>query len=492
MATSNPSGEYRQSFELSSVVTSPLSALMEITNRSINLASSTFVSVGSAAVAATPAVRLIEAAIIRQLSKEIRVGELKFILPNGVEHTFGPGDEANDVVDDDKEEISQELNLSSTANTTLSSIPITASSAVSSSSATPRYQNSSSSISTNSTSENGHSFSFSNGSHPSTPNTLYSNVVSGSGTPTEKKSHTLTDQEQSFKSRKTVPKATVRILSPNFYLRLLLSGDLGFAESYMAGEVLIESSSGGQRLKESYYGREVSGGGDVANVKEREGEGLLDLFQIAIQSSHPARGSSLEYSRKREAVSGFQFSYQSLPGAIISTLGSWTTNSRLVNSVRNSVGNIRAHYDISNRMFASFLSPDMTYSSAIFPTLDGDLDDEETALEDFAPPQRQWSSKISSSSQSTAELDSDEVDELEEAQYAKLRHIIRKAKIRAGHRVLEIGSGWGSFAIEAVRMTGCTVDTLTLSEQQKVLAEDRIRNAGLQDSITVHLMDFRS
>ena len=47
-------------------------------------------------------------------------------------------------------------------------------------------------------------------------------------------------------------------------------------------------------------------------------------------------------------------------------------------------------------------------------------------------------------------------------------------------------------AIEAVRLTGCTVDTLTLSTQQKVLAEERIRKAGLEDSITVHLMDFRS
>jgi len=137
----------------------------------------------------------------------------------------------------------------------------------------------------------------------------------------------------------------------------------------------------------------------------------------------------------------------------------------------------------------------MTYSCAIFPELDGDLG---------------TTSSLSSSSSSSSSPDDDSfnpiyladsypspashetTDALESAQYAKLHHIIRKAKIRRGHRVLEIGSGWGSMAIEAVRLTGCTVDTLTLSTQQKVLAEERIRKAGLEDSITVHLMDFRS
>ena len=124
----------------------------------------------------------------------------------------------------------------------------------------------------------------------------------------------------------------------------------------------------------------------------------------------------------------------------------------------------------------------MTYSCAIFPTLDGDL---ASSLEsnEFNPIYLE-DSYPSEASHSTT-------DALETAQYAKLHHIIRKAKIKRGHRVLEIGSGWGSMAMEAVKLTGCTVDTLTLSTQQKVLAEERIRKAGLQDSIKVHLMDFR-
>jgi cyclopropane-fatty-acyl-phospholipid synthase len=113
----------------------------------------------------------------------------------------------------------------------------------------------------------------------------------------------------------------------------------------------------------------------------------------------------------------------------------------------------------------------MTYSCGIYPSLDSDIFPG-SARHSHHP----WM----------------ETDELERSQYAKLHHIIRKAKIGQGHRVLEIGSGWGSFAIEAVRTTGCTVDTLTLSEQQKSLAEERIKLAGLQDKITVHLLDFRS
>lgn len=224
------------------------------------------------------------------------------------------------------------------------------------------------------------------------------------------------------------------------------------------------------------------------------GEGLLDVFKIFIHSrplpdlpSHSSARptyASAAATKASNTVGGIT----TYPSAVFMKIASYAADSRVVNSVRNSVGNIRAHYDISNRMFASFLSKDMTYSSAIFPELDSDLND-------IAPPRR-WTSDAgnvsSASSIAPTYTQDDDEDPLEQAQLAKLRHIIKKAKIQRGHRVLEIGSGWGSFAMEAVRMTGCTVDTLTLSEQQKVLAEERIAKAGMKDSITVHLMDFRS
>lgn len=97
--------------------------------------------------------------------------------------------------------------------------------------------------------------------------------------------------------------------------------------------------------------------------------------------------------------------------------------------------------------------------------------------------------------------------DLESAQRRKIHHVLRAARVKPGHRILEFGSGWGGLAIEvstlsirisfiminpqAARCFGCEVDTLTLSIEQKRLAEERIQEAGLQDHIRVHLMDYR-
>ncbi len=118
-----------------------------------------------------------------------------------------------------------------------------------------------------------------------------------------------------------------------------------------------------------------------------------------------------------------------------------------------------AHYDISNAMFATFLSDDMTYSCPI-----------------WLP---------------TSDLRSSE-ETLEEAQETKLQRFITNAKIKSTDHVLEIGTGWGSFAIAAVRQTGCRITSLTLSKEQKELAEKRIAAAGYTENITVLLCDYRA
>lgn len=81
--------------------------------------------------------------------------------------------------------------------------------------------------------------------------------------------------------------------------------------------------------------------------------------------------------------------------------------------------------------------------------------------------------------------------DLEAAQYRKINKIISLAKIRSTDHILEIGTGWGSFAMEAVQRTGCKVTSLTLSVEQKALAEKRIAAAGMADDITVLLCDYR-
>lgn len=143
--------------------------------------------------------------------------------------------------------------------------------------------------------------------------------------------------------------------------------------------------------------------------------------------------------------------FSSLSGAISSI-------ARNTNTLSNSLLNISAHYDISNDMFAAFLSKDMTYSCPI------------------------WKPRASPS---------EPEESLEEAQITKLNRYIDGAKIKPTDHVLEIGTGWGSFAIEAVRKTGCRVTSLTLSKEQKVLAEQRIHEAGFSSRINVRLLDYR-
>jgi cyclopropane-fatty-acyl-phospholipid synthase len=110
-------------------------------------------------------------------------------------------------------------------------------------------------------------------------------------------------------------------------------------------------------------------------------------------------------------------------------------------------------------MFGAFLSPDMTYSCPI------------------------WLPKSDPNHKS---------ETLEQAQMRKLDRFINNTHIKPTDHVLEIGTGWGSLAIRAVQSTGCQVTSVTLSIEQKALAEQRIRDAGLSDKITVLLCDYRS
>lgn len=83
-------------------------------------------------------------------------------------------------------------------------------------------------------------------------------------------------------------------------------------------------------------------------------------------------------------------------------------------------------------------------------------------------------------------------ESLESAQMRKLDRFISNARIKSTDHVLEIGTGWASFAIRAVQKTGCRITSLTLSREQRDLANKRIANAGLTDKIEVLLCDYRS
>ncbi len=114
--------------------------------------------------------------------------------------------------------------------------------------------------------------------------------------------------------------------------------------------------------------------------------------------------------------------------------------------------NIHAHYDLGNDLFALMLDPTMTYSCAYWER---------------------------------PELT------LEEAQLAKHRHIAAKLMLGPDDHVLEIGCGWGGFALVAAREYGCRVTGLTLSPSQAALARERVAAAGLQDRIEILEQDYR-
>jgi cyclopropane-fatty-acyl-phospholipid synthase len=122
------------------------------------------------------------------------------------------------------------------------------------------------------------------------------------------------------------------------------------------------------------------------------------------------------------------------------------------NTKRGSRRNIGHHYDLSNELFASFLDETLTYSSGVFDTPDLCLAG---------------------------------------AQLAKIDGACRTLGLRPGDHLLEIGSGWGTLAMHAAMAYGCRVTSITLSEEQHRLAEQRAREAGLDGQVSFRLCDYR-
>jgi cyclopropane-fatty-acyl-phospholipid synthase len=204
------------------------------------------------------------------------------------------------------------------------------------------------------------------------------------------------------------PVAVVTILNPeSFYARIAASADVGFAEAYIAKDFVVDHP-------------------DV----------LLSIFDILIRN------------RDRQQLSASRL--------VVSRVGSFVNrilHSFNANSLAGSQRNIKAHYDISNSLFATFLGKSWMYSSAYF---------------------------------------SDGNDNcLDAAQNEKLDMIIRKARLTPDCHVLEVGCGWGEFAIRATLQSGCRVTGITLSTEQLQLARKRASDAGVSDKVSFELLDYR-
>lgn len=205
------------------------------------------------------------------------------------------------------------------------------------------------------------------------------------------------------------------VVHENFWIRIMMSGDLGFSEAYMIGDIQCSDLKGAMNL-------------------------WLDN-QTGMENT-----LSSTLARISSALSALYNSF----------LGQTISQARL---------NAIASYDQSNELFKAFLSKEMMYSCALWDEAEGGVRGD---LELGPSP-----------------------GDLEAAQLRKIHHVLRQARVKPGDRVLEFGSGWGGLAIEAARTFGCEVDTLTLSIEQKTLAEERIEAAGLTGRVRVHLMDYR-
>ena len=192
------------------------------------------------------------------------------------------------------------------------------------------------------------------------------------------------------------------------------------------------------RVLDADFYREVAANGSVG-VGEAYMDGrwscdnLVGLVQLLV--------------RNRDLLDGMETGLAKFGGMALRTWHAMRRNTR-----EGSRRNIAAHYDLGNDFFGLFLSPDLMYSSAMWLGPD---------------------------------------DTLEAASNRKLERICRKMKLQPTDRVIEIGTGWGGFALYAAQHYGCHVTTTTISREQHALASERIAAAGLCDRVTLLLDDYR-
>lgn len=192
----------------------------------------------------------------------------------------------------------------------------------------------------------------------------------------------------------------MRIVRPKaFFARLGADTKIGFGEAYMAGDWTTGT------------------GTDLADLLEPFAARMATIVPVPLQKFRVFADKKLPHHHR--------------------------------NSVQGSRRNIEAHYDLSNDLFAEFLDPSMTYSSAWFES----------------PAQ-----------------------DLQAAQLRKIDAILDDARVTAGTRLLEIGSGWGALAIRAAQR-GAKVTTITLSAEQATLAQQRFAEAGVE--VDLQLVDYR-
>ena len=227
---------------------------------------------------------------------------------------------------------------------------------------------------------------------------------------------------------------------------------LSAAERIRVGRLRVVLPDGSVRA----FGGDAADGAAEIRIHDREaltrilggGEtGAGEAYMDGLWSSPDLPALLRLAARNREALS-LSGGWFRAPAQLARTIAHRARRNTRTGSRRN----IEAHYDLGNDFYRLFLDETLTYSSAVF----------------------------ASAGQSLAD-----------AQRNKYRVLAANAQLRSGMHVLEIGTGWGGFALYAAGELGCRVTTITISNEQFALARERVREAGLEHLVDVQLRDYR-
>ncbi|KAL7472755.1 hypothetical protein ACHAXS_013202 [Conticribra weissflogii] len=264
---------------------------------------------------------------------------------------------------------------------------------------------------------------------------------------------------------------TARIFDDWFFVKVATEYDLGLARSYMAGQFVVEPLEARQKYHWSLC---PAGSRDETNDVIGDPIGLTRLFLLFVGNRDLASIGARRSAKQHTYANALQ----NASGLAISKIGSFLNYLRFKITMDNSerggsLKNIHAHYDISNDLFRTFLDKEtLMYSSAIYDAVAAP-----TVLKNGVP--RPSAGLVFKGS-------------LEEAQWRKLDTLLDRAQIQPGQSMLDIGFGWGGLSLHAARKYGCRVHGITLSVEQKALAETRVENEGLGHLITFEVIDYRT
>lgn len=258
---------------------------------------------------------------------------------------------------------------------------------------------------------------------------------------------------------------TLRIFDPWFFVKTALEYDLGLARSYMAGHFVVEPLEEPSLYHPTLRPSDVR---DETAMAIGDPIGLTRLFLLLIGNRD--RPSSRHMPKKSGLGHFYSGALTNASGLVLGKIGRLCNYLRYKMTMDNSerggsLKNIHAHYDLSNDLFTTFLDQEtLMYSSAIYDAIQA--------------PSPQTGLLFRGT--------------LEEAQWRKLDTLLDRAQVQPGQTLLDIGFGWGGLSLHAARKYGCRVTGITLSVEQKALAEKRVKEEGLGSLITFEVVDYRT